>query len=84
MRKEMGMIEEVGIKISMLSDTLYIAGNDRVSKKLDMMYSSISKSLKNIDNIIDSHVTEEYRNSQQASVNVLNAALAGIKLKERE
>jgi hypothetical protein len=55
-------------------------GNDVVAEDLYSAVLGITQSLKEINEAINQKLSEDLKQSQQSSINVMRAALAGTKL----
>lgn len=67
-----------------LSEILDQAGNTKLSNRIKRVHLDLEKGIKEIDDAVAQNLDEQYKRSQEASANMLKAALAGGELAKRE
>jgi hypothetical protein len=65
-----------------LSKSFYAVGNEKVADDLKVVCTEIMRSVRNLRKAVNENLDKEYKNAVQSSANVLNSALAGIKLQK--
>lgn len=73
-------IENAVLSLYKISDSLYTVGLDRAADSINQLSLTILKEIKTLINAIDRDQDMQYKQAQQSSTNVLNAALAGIEI----
>ena len=79
----MNRIREAADQLSIMSDDLDRVGMSVLSEKLYLLSRSIQTSVSDLHTIDGEEVAAYVNQSQQASVNMLNACLAGAELQRR-
>lgn len=67
-----------------LSEILDQAGNTKLARRIQRVHQDIEKGIKEMDDAIAQNLDEQYKRSQEASANILRAALAGGELAKRD
>lgn len=75
-----GRIEDAAFQISRISNTLFAVGLDRVANNLAELSITIDAEIKNLTDAFYMEQTKQFEQAQQSSLNVLNAAMAGIEI----
>lgn len=83
-REEMNDIEEGLQYLAKIASSFSTIGNEKIANILFGIESTISHSLSDIESYILEHMDDQVKQAKQSSVNVLNAALAGIKLEKKK
>jgi hypothetical protein len=71
-------------RLQKYSTAFYLLGNEKVSTELEVMAGELYQHQDNIQKELGKELNRQYKQAQQSSVNVFNAALAGIKVVEAE
>ena len=66
--------------IRSIATNLYNVGLDKLAAKLDQISSTIFTATQNLNDAISKDESEQFKQAQQSSINVLNATLAGIEI----
>lgn len=77
-------LTSIAEKLEVLSNAFYITGNKDMSYKLSTLAGEIVASADRFNNAVGRALDETYKNSVQSSVNMVNAALAGITIGKSE
>lgn len=79
-QKSTAKIEDSAFQILRISNTLFEVGLDRVANNLAELSITIETEIKNLTDAFYKEQTRQYEQAQQSSLNVLNAAIAGIEI----
>jgi hypothetical protein len=79
---ETDKLMKISKQLIKLSNAFYTTGNYPLGEQLEIMSLAVLESQSNIGKAVNNELQTQYKNSQQASVNMLNAALAGSGSKE--
>ena len=76
--KECAKLHDLGYELKRLAAALYVTGNDSMSDRLHEYGDNILSSRKAINAATGQWVSSDLKRAQNSSVNLLNAALAGV------
>lgn len=79
-KDDLEAIDLAVFELAQLSSAFWITGNHDLSEKLSSLRNGLAESRKNIDDAVSRSIHEQFVATQQASANMINAALAVSKL----
>jgi len=77
-------IDAASFYLDNLSEILYQAGDEKLSKRMRRLHLDLEMGIKEIDDAVAHNMNEQYKQSLESSANILKAALAGGELAKRE
>lgn len=83
-REESNNISKACVGLERISDSLFAVGLDKLSQSIHSLAEAIQFSVDTIMSTNGKIIDENYKAQQQSSLNVLNAALSGIAIKQIE
>lgn len=81
--KNIEEIEEVSVRLNSLAESFFRVGNYTIAKELEYYSDKLYKAEQFIRTAVDKNVDNQFQQSQENSLNVLNAVMAGIELEKQ-
>jgi len=82
--KQKNTIITISYELENLAQCFETIGNNKVGDKLYYYASTLQKSVEKIEKALSKRIHDDYKFSQQSSVNILNACLATNELNKGE